>query len=80
MTDARDTFRAALERINREQLALNDRTDRGLWQDITPYLDDLADAIAAKPVAMEKVFDPKDNLEASIRYVLNEWGADDRRP
>lgn len=74
MTDARDAIRAALERMNREQLALNDRPGHGLWQDITPYLDDMVDAIAAKPVDLEQAFDPKDNLEASIRYALNKWG------
>lgn len=43
-----ETFRQRLERINREQLALNDTADRGLWQDMTPYLDDIAEALAPK--------------------------------
>lgn len=67
----RDDFRERLERINQQQLALNGAAP-GMWQDMTPVIDRLAD-----------IFDPAKNAQAAARYAANRhcpaWRLDAQR-
>lgn len=72
--DRRAAMRAQFEEMNRQQLALNGKNGNGLWQDMTPHLDDIAEMMTpAYPLA--ETFDPLANIKASVQYFLNSMSA-----
>jgi len=58
---------AQLEEMNRQQLALNGLHGNGLWQDMTPYIDDLVEMMTPTYPPAD-TFDPLANIKASEAY------------